>query len=147
MYVIIMIRIVSYIKRGLFCFRIGHATVDFVYVDNLVHCHLLAAKRIAENNNNSNNNDTTTTSIGGRAYFCSDQHPILNFEFFRSLLVALGYPYPDLCIPTGMMYYIAWTIESIHKIINPIYPFQPLMTRAEVWKVGVTHYMNPKRAQ
>jgi len=31
--------------------------------------------------------------------------------------------------------------------VSPLYNFQPLLTRAEVYKVSVCHYFNPKKAQ
>ena len=45
------------------------------------------------------------------------------------------------------MYYLAFLVEIIHKVISPFYPFFPLLNRAEVLKVSITHYFNPKKPQ
>lgn len=34
-----------------------------------------------------------------------------------------------------------------HVIFSKVYDFQPFMTRAEVYKVSVTHYFKPDKAQ
>ncbi len=45
------------------------------------------------------------------------------------------------------MYYLALFVEIIHKIISPFFPFFPLLNRAEVLKVSITHYFNSKKPQ
>lgn len=35
----------------------------------------------------------------------------------------------------------------LHRILKPVYFFQPLMSRAEVFKVGVTHYFKPDNSR
>ncbi|XP_067105150.1 short-chain dehydrogenase/reductase family 42E member 1 isoform X2 [Osmerus mordax] len=37
--------------------------------------------------------------------------------------------------------------EMIHHLIGPIYNFQPLLTRTEVYKTGVTHYFSMAKAK
>jgi len=55
------------------------------------------------------------TNIGGNPYFVSDGEPINNFEFFRPLLEGLGYRFPTIRFPVGLMYYCAFFIEIIHR--------------------------------
>ncbi|XP_032370277.1 short-chain dehydrogenase/reductase family 42E member 1 [Etheostoma spectabile] len=133
-------RIVSYIEKGIFRFVYGEASslVEFVHVDNLVSAHVLAAKAlISEKQPRS----------AGQAYFISDGRPVNNFEFFRPLVEGLGYPFPKLRLPISLIYFVAFLTEMIHYLIGPFYNFQPLLTRTEVYKTGVTHYFSMAKAK
>lgn len=132
-------RIVNYIEKGIFKFVYGKPTslVEFVHVDNLVSAHILAAEALmAEKQHRA----------AGQAYFISDGQPVNNFEFFRPLVEGLGYSFPKLRLPVTLIYYIAFLTEMIHYVIGPFYNFQPLLTRTEVYKTGVTHYFSMAKA-
>lgn len=132
-------RIVSYIEMGIFRFVYGksNSLVEFVHVDNLVSAHELAAEALtAEKHHRS----------AGQAYFISDGRPVNNFEFFRPLVEGLGYSFPKLRLPISLIYYVAFLTEIIHHVIGPLYNFQPLLTRTEVYKTGVTHYFSMAKA-
>jgi nucleoside-diphosphate-sugar epimerase len=133
-------RIISYIKRGLFCCTYGsHSSlVDFLHVDNLVHAHILAAEGLTAHKQ---------FIAAGQAYFISDCLPVNNFYFFKPLVEGLGYTYPQVRLPLKLVYYFAFITEIIHHIIGPICNFQPLLTRAEVYKTGVTHYFSIDKAR
>ncbi|XP_062507582.1 short-chain dehydrogenase/reductase family 42E member 1-like [Corticium candelabrum] len=132
-------RIVNYIERGLFKFTYGsNNLVEFVHVDNLVQSHKLAALNLA----------STNPTAAGQPYFISDGQPVNNFEFFRPLVEGLGYTYPRMTLPVNIIYFFAFFIELIHGIIGRyIYNFQPFLTRAEVFKTGVTHYFKIDKAK
>jgi len=102
-----------------------------------VHAHILAAIQLLE----------ADKAVAGKPYFVSDCEPINNFEFFRPLLEGLGYSFPVIRMPVWVMYYVALTIEFVHWLCAPVYNFQPLLTRAEIYKVSVTHYFKPDRAR
>lgn len=133
-------RIVSYIERGIFRFVYGSPSslVEFVHVDNLVSAHMLAAEALtAEKQHRS----------AGQAYFISDGRPVNNFEFFRPLVEGLGYQFPKLRLPISLVYLFAFLTEMIHHLVGPFYNFQPLLTRTEVYKTGVTHYFSLAKAK
>jgi len=150
-------RIVNYMQRGLFCFLIGScdSKVEFVYIDNLVLAHVLAAKKllllshsfIPARESLLQQSNEENYDIRGQCYFISDQSPINNFEFFRPLFEALGMQFPFIRFPVFFMYYLAFLFEIIYMAFRPLYDFQPLLTRAEVLKVSVTHYFNPIKSQ
>jgi nucleoside-diphosphate-sugar epimerase len=134
-------RFVQTMQRGLFQFTIGPESnvCEFVHVDNLVHAHCLAMDRLLH----SNRLDTSSMDAF-TAYFCSDAQPLNNFHFFRPLTLTLGYKYPHpwACIPVPLMWWIAFIIELlVHlRILR-----SPLMTRGEVYKVGVCHWFTQKK--
>jgi len=133
-------RIVSYIERGVFRFVYGDpgSRVEFVHVDNLVSAHELAAEALSP---------AREPSAAGQAYFISDGRPVNNFEFFRPLVEGLGYPFPTLRLPLSLIYFLAFLTEMIHLVVGRLYNFQPLLTRTEVYKTGVTHYFSMGKAK
>uniref|UniRef100_A0A8D0GU73 Short chain dehydrogenase/reductase family 42E, member 1 n=1 Tax=Sphenodon punctatus TaxID=8508 RepID=A0A8D0GU73_SPHPU len=133
-------RIVSYIERGLFQFVYGDPSslVEFVHVENLVQAHILAAEALKA---------TRDHRAAGQAYFISDGRPINNFEFFRPLVEGLGYRFPALRLPLSLIYYFAFLTEMVHLLVGRLYNFQPLLTRTEVYKTGVTHYFSMDKAR
>lgn len=132
-------RIVGYIEKGIFRFVYGDpgSLVEFVHVDNLVSAHKLAAEALTSEKRHRS---------AGQAYFISDGRPVNNFEFFRPLVEGLGYPFPTLRLPVSLIYFVAFLTEMIHHLIGPFYNFQPLLTRTEVYKTGVTHYFSMAKA-
>jgi len=130
-------RILNLVQQGLAFFAIGHEDIlcDWVYADNLVYGLVLAEKSLPE--------------YSGEAYFISDDHPVNNFQFLSQLTKGLGF---DNCftfyVPTILMFYLGYIIEMIHNLLaKRIYNFSPFLTRAEVLKVGVTHYANINKAK
>ncbi|BFZ17471.1 hypothetical protein BsWGS_20510 [Bradybaena similaris] len=132
-------RIVSYLEQGLVKVTYGcrDSKVDFLHVNNLVQAHELAALALGEDKK---------FIAAGKAYFINDNKPVNNFEFFRPLFEGLGYGYPKVNLPLLPVFYFAWLTELIHVIVSPVYNFQPLLTRTEVYKTGVTHYFSIKNA-
>lgn len=133
-------RVVGYIESGIFRFVYGDpgSLVEFVHVDNLVLAHELAAKALTEERG---------CSATGQPYFISDGKPINNFEFFRPLVEGLGYSFPKLRLPVPLIYFFAFLTEMVHHLVGPVYNFQPLLTRTEVYKTGVTHYFKMDKAK
>ncbi|CAK6958816.1 short-chain dehydrogenase/reductase family 42E member 1 [Scomber scombrus] len=133
-------RIVGYIEKGIFRFVYGEPSnlVEFVHVDNLVSAHELAADALTAEKQHCS---------AGQAYFISDGQPVNNFEFFRPLVEGLGYPFPKLRLPISLIYFFAFLTEMFHHLIGPFYNFQPLLTRTEVYKTGVTHYFSMAKAK
>lgn len=133
-------RIVGYIEKGMFRFVYGEPTslVEFVHVDNLVSAHELAARALTSEKRHCS---------AGQAYFISDGRPVNNFEFFRPLVEGLGYAFPTVRLPVALIYFLAFLTEMLHRLIGPVYDFQPLLTRAEVHKTGVTHYFSVAKAK
>lgn len=133
-------RIVNYMEKGIFRFVYGEPSslVEFVHVDNLVLAHELAAKALTAERK---------YSASGQPYFISDGRPVNNFEFFRPLVEGLGYRFPKLRLPISLVYLFAVLTEFTHHLIGRIYNFQPLLTRTEVYKTGVTHYFSMAKAK
>ncbi|XP_004600908.2 short-chain dehydrogenase/reductase family 42E member 1 [Sorex araneus] len=133
-------RVVSYVERGLFRFVYGApgSLVEFVHVDNLVRAHVLAAEALTARRGHA---------AAGQAYFISDGRPVNSFEFFRPLVEGLGYPFPSLRLPLALVSGLAVLTEWLHRALGALCDFQPFLTRAEVYKTGVTHYFSLDKAR
>ncbi|XP_053556698.1 short-chain dehydrogenase/reductase family 42E member 1 [Bombina bombina] len=133
-------RVVSCLEQGLFKFQYGDPKnlVQYVHIDNLVSAHILAAEALKSEKKHV---------AAGQPYFISDAEPINSFEFFRPLVEGLGYKFPTVRLPLILIYFFAYITEWVHFVINPIYNFQPFLTRAEVYKTGVTHYFSLEKAK
>ena len=59
----------------------------------------------------------------------------------------LGYRFPELRLPVSLVYFLAFLTEMLHHLVGPFYDFQPLLTRTEVYKTGVTHYFSTAKAR
>lgn len=130
-------RLLNLARQGLAFFAVGDQSIlcDWVYADNLIEALILAEKSLPKH--------------AGQAYFISDDNPVNNFEFLSQLTKGLGY---ENCfryyIPTVFMFYLGFFIEIMHFILSrTIYDFTPFLSRAEVLKVGVTHYANITKAK
>ncbi|CAJ0941739.1 unnamed protein product [Ranitomeya imitator] len=133
-------RIINTLDQGLFLFSYGDRNnlVQFIHVDNLVSVHISAAKGLTEEKH---------YVAAGQAYFIADAAPIDNFQFFRPFVEGLGYKFPSTRLPLFLIYVMSYLTEWLHYLIRPICNFQPLLTRAEVYKTGVTHYFSIEKAK
>lgn len=92
--------------------------------------------------------DTFKVSPAGQVYCISDGNPIENFEFFRPLCKARGKAFPSLVIPPFVMLCVAYVFERIWFHTNVLeVPIEPFLVRAEVLKVGATHYFSINKAR
>ncbi|KAK3236180.1 hypothetical protein CYMTET_53659, partial [Cymbomonas tetramitiformis] len=149
-------RIVRSMNRGLFCITIGDPSskVDWVHVDNLVHAHLKACQHLLAPLSASRlpggprSAQSAHGVAAGQAYFISDGAPVNNFQFLRGVSDALGVRFPAVAAPVWAMITLAWCIEIVWQVLSAAgIEFNPLITRAEVLKVGVTHYFSTAKAK
>ena len=134
-------RIVSHIDRGIFKFRIGtESIVDWVHVENLTQSLLLAVEGLTSKGKGS--------APCGQCYFISDGTPLDNFEFLRPLLEVRGEAFPSIVLPVPFALAIGWVCEVVYKCSSAIgLPIEPFLTRAEVYKVGKSHYFSIDKAE
>ena len=134
-------RTINYIRTGVisFCyFPDEHGSiVDFITIDNVVQGHVKAALKLCE----------PDSKLGGNAYFLSDGKPVNVIEFLRPIIEHLDKPLPKFRMPIWIMFFLAFVLEFIYKLVYKFFDFQPLLTRCEVYKSGVTHYFSIEKAR
>ena len=130
-------RIARLLQSGMFLFTYGpDAICEFVALHNFIEAQLCAAEALLEGG-----------PACGNAYFISDGEPVNNFHFFQPFIVGLGYSMPSLSLPVTVVYILAYFMEILHRVLAPVYTFDPLITRAEVLKTGKTHYFSLEKAE
>jgi nucleoside-diphosphate-sugar epimerase len=153
-------RIVNLVNSGLGFFAIGSSDIlcDWVHVDNLVHCLLLAGQALLKQHQEEKKELEAPEEpreydrcAGGEAFFCSDGVPVNNFDFIADMLTpstpsSSGSGSSDdsiespllfwLRVPPWLMYAAAACIESCHHLLSLAgCRFEPFLTKAEVCKV------------
>jgi nucleoside-diphosphate-sugar epimerase len=105
--------------------------VDTTYIDNAVYAHLLAAVNL--------------TSCAGKAYFISNDQPILMAEMLNKILACQGLKPIDARIPASLAYIIGATLEWVYLHLN--IEQEPPMTRFVARQLSTSHYFNISAAK
>jgi nucleoside-diphosphate-sugar epimerase len=110
-------------KLGPLSFRIGDKRAHFqhVYVGNVAHAHLLAARALLAGDPN----------VGGQVYLVTDFPARPFLDYYEPIVNALGYRLPPKwkTAPLPLMYRIAGATELFASLLRPVHRFTPLITR------------------
>lgn len=106
---------------------------DHIYVDNLVHAEILAAKHLVPG-----------SPVCGNAYFVTDNHPQHLFEFMRPVIEALGYRIPKLNIAYRPVLAFVRLWQWLHFRIGLPAPF---FTPHEIRKLAISHRASSAEAE
>uniref|UniRef100_A0A1A8HW43 Sterol-4-alpha-carboxylate 3-dehydrogenase, decarboxylating n=1 Tax=Nothobranchius kuhntae TaxID=321403 RepID=A0A1A8HW43_NOTKU len=125
-------------RRGKMKFIIGDGSnvVDFTYVDNVVHGHILAAERLRPD-----------SPICGKAYHITNDEPVRFWDFMSELLVGLGYDAPRLHLPYILVYGLALLLWLLTWILSPVFSIKTTFTPMRVALAGTHHYYSCERAK
>ena len=162
-------RIVSHMDCGLFAFRIGNATVDWVHVTNLAQAFVKVSLQMLRATDSSSSDGygggrsrsrsrsrsssipARTCACAGKAYSISDGTPVDSFGFLQPLCEARGIAYPELVLPVWVAIAVAYMLETLHVCLRALLGKNlappPFLTRAEVYKVGVSHWFSMREAR
>ncbi|MFT5558390.1 MAG: nucleoside-diphosphate-sugar epimerase [Psychromonas sp.] len=109
--------------------------VDTIYIDNAVYAHLLAAVNLS----------TAIPKCAGKAYFVSNDQPILMAEMLNKILACQGLKPIDARIPAPLAYIIGATLERVYLHLN--IKKEPPMTRFVARQLSTSHYFNISAAK
>jgi nucleoside-diphosphate-sugar epimerase len=109
--------------------------VDTIYIDNAVYSHLLAALRLFE----------TTPACAGKAYFLSNDQPILMAEMLNKILGCKGIAPVTQRIPASLAYAVGTLLEWIYIGLRK--QNEPIMTRFVARQLSTSHYFNISAAK
>ncbi|XP_076018820.1 sterol-4-alpha-carboxylate 3-dehydrogenase, decarboxylating [Genypterus blacodes] len=120
-------------QRGKMKFIIGDGTnmVDFTFVENVVHGHILAAERLRAD-----------SPICGKSYHITNDEPVRFWDFMSEILVGLGYAAPRYHLPYMLVYGLAMLLWLLALILRPLVAFKPTFTPMRVALAGTHHYYN-----
>ncbi|XP_068596661.1 sterol-4-alpha-carboxylate 3-dehydrogenase, decarboxylating [Brachionichthys hirsutus] len=130
--------LVDMARRGRMTFIIGDGTnlVDFTFVENVVHGHILAAESLQPG-----------SSTCGKAYHITNDEPVRFWDFLSELLVGLGYKPPRYHLPYPLVYGLALLLWLLALILRPLVSFKPTFTPMRVALAGTYHYYSCDRAK
>lgn len=120
---------------GLFKARAGSSEVklDNSYVHNLIHGQILAAEHLVEGG-----------TAPGQAYFINDGEPVNMFEFARPVMEAVGYPWPKMAVPGGVVKNVMRIWQFLHfKLGIKAPPLEPLA----VERIAIDNYFSIAKAK
>lgn len=125
-------------KAGKTKFMIGNGKnlVDFTYVDNVVHGHVLAAKSLCSGSPSC-----------GKAFHITNDEPIYFWAFMGRLLTGLGYEAPKYSIPYWLVYYLACLLQLLVTLLQPICRLRLSLTPMKTALSGTAHYYSCQRAK
>ncbi|KAL4648862.1 sterol-4-alpha-carboxylate 3-dehydrogenase, decarboxylating [Arapaima gigas] len=125
-------------RKGKMKFIIGDGSnlVDFTFVENVVHGHILAAERLRPE-----------SPLCGQAYHITNDEPVHFWDFMSQVLVGLGYDAPRYHLPYWLVYGLALLLWLLALLLRPILQLQPTFTPMRVALAGTHHYYNCSRAK
>ncbi|KAL8607289.1 hypothetical protein ACOMHN_047620 [Nucella lapillus] len=125
-------------RQGKFKFIIGDGKniVDFTYVDNVVHGHILASEKLAKD-----------APVCGKAYHITNDEPIFFWTFMSRVVEGLGYNPPHTNLPYLLVYAIAVLLMVVSKVVSPFLTFNPTLTPMKVALAGTHHFYLCERAK
>ncbi|MFK7985462.1 MAG: NAD-dependent epimerase/dehydratase family protein [Sandaracinaceae bacterium] len=99
----------------------GEAVVDNTHVDNVIRGMLLGADKLV----------SAPDTVGGSAYFITDDERVNGIEWFRPIVDGLGYTFPTTALPGAAMYAVGYASELARYLGGP----DPALTRIGVLKL------------
>ncbi|CAB1337691.1 unnamed protein product [Coregonus sp. 'balchen'] len=125
-------------RRGKMKFIIGDGCnlVDFTFVENVVHGHILAAESLRPE-----------SPICGKAYHITNDEPVRFWDFMSDILVGLGYAAPRYHLPYTLVYGLALLLWLLSLLLRPLVAFKPTFTPMRVALAGTHHFYSCSRAK
>ena len=117
----------------------GKSKCQHVYVRNMAHAHVLAAKALLQNNE----------KIIGNAYLITDAPGSNFFTFFDQVVSGAGYKiFPkNLWIPKGLAYAMGSASEFVAWLVSPVKKYNPKFSRFAVIYTCNDFTFNSNRAK
>jgi nucleoside-diphosphate-sugar epimerase len=112
----------------------GQNQVDLTYVDNAAVAHLQALDALARDN-----------GPAGKAYFVSDDQPVVLWDWINGLLKELGIAPITGHVSPKTAYLVGGILESLHRLMG--LSGEPRMTRFVAQQLATSHWydMEPAR--
>ncbi len=111
----------------------GHNKVDLTYIDNAASAHLAAWDGLRSG------------ATGGKAYFITNDEPVVLWDWVNQLLGMLGRPPVQKKISLAAAYRIGATLEFVYRSLR--LQTEPRMTRFVAVELAKDHYFNCSAAQ
>jgi sterol-4alpha-carboxylate 3-dehydrogenase (decarboxylating) len=114
----------------------GQNLVDFTYVENVVHGHILAAETLRAG-----------SPTCGQAFNITNDEPIPFWTFVSQVCTGLGYNAPRYHVPYALVYFVALILHLISLLLRPIRAVQFDLSPMKVALAGTHHYYSCEKAK
>lgn len=121
----------------------GRNRVDMVHVDNAVDAHLLA--ELALGKLQISNPKSQMPAAAGRAYFITNDEPVVLWEWINDLLTALGDPPVTKHISLGAAIAVGTVCETLWRTLS--LKGEPPMTRFVAKELATDHWFDISAAK
>jgi nucleoside-diphosphate-sugar epimerase len=129
-------RVIERNRAGkLFIVGEGRNRVDFTYIDNAAWAHLDAERALTDH----------TAPCAGKAYFISDDRPILMWKFANQLFEGIGAPPVERRIPYGLARTVSGIMEWTWRTFR--LSGEPRLTRFMVDALAREHWYDVEPAK
>ena len=127
--------------KGGFYVRLGNgkSRSQHVYVGNIAHAHLLAAKALLDSN----------SAVAGNAYFITDGPGSNFFSFYDRIIEEAGYKiWPkELWVPKRFAMVLGVLSEAFAILVRPVKRYTPKMSRFAVIYTCTDFTFNSEKAK
>jgi nucleoside-diphosphate-sugar epimerase len=93
----------------------GKNLFDYTYIENVAHAHLVAADKL-----------TPGSSVGGQAYFITNDEPIPFWDLPKRIWRDLDCPLPIFPLPKFLMFWIFFFLDFVLKSLYPVLKKNPM---------------------
>lgn len=109
----------------------GDNIVDFTYIDNAVHAHVLASRHLVDD-----------AACCGKVYFITNGEPTLFWGAIGKVLNKVGYNKPVKHLSFSVAYAFAWILEVLYYTVGWIFGWKPMITRQVVSRMTCHCWFN-----
>lgn len=113
----------------------GTNEVDWTYVDNVAHAHLLAADALLEGEKRP----------AGKPYFITNGEPVRAWEWFNGILEELGIPKLNKKVPLSVARFVGKSFDATWKTFGM--KGEPPLTEFAAVQVATTHTYSIENAK
>ena len=121
----------------------GQNRVDMVHVENAADAHLLAEATLSQSN--LLGYFGSSAKAGGKAYFITNDEPVVLWDWINQLLTALGEPPVTQHISLGAASFLGTVCETLWRLL-PLRG-EPPMTRFVASELAHDHWFDPAAAK
>ncbi|KAA0175652.1 hypothetical protein FNF27_02734 [Cafeteria roenbergensis] len=141
---------VSSTWRGKLVLGDGNNMVDFTYVGNVVHGHILALQRLHAEATSGKPGGKDGSRISGKAFFVTNDEPLPFWSFVARVKAAMRYPAASVRIPYRLAHGIATLQEAVAGIVASMRGTKPTPLHLSPQRVaiaGTAHWYKCDRAK
>jgi len=130
--------LITVAKQGKWKYQIGAGDnlVDFTYVENVAHAHLLAADKMTEGD-----------KIAGQVFIITNDEPFKLWDMTKYVYKGMGFGEPYITVPATLMWYLAMFIDLIVWLLSPIVTLHPNFTWFRVCNAVCHRYFRIEKAK